>query len=61
MPFHICMDEVMMFMSGLPFIGAGILWLRVRIGGLFRRRCSKTCEHDHPAVVTIPEARDDLA
>lgn len=51
MPFHICMDEINAFVMGLPFVGVGILWLRVHGGGLFRRlfglRCSKTCDHNH--------------
>lgn len=62
MPFHICMDEINAFLTGLPFIGLGVLWLRVHGGNAFRRlfsrRCSKTCDHVHPA---LPEARNDQA
>lgn len=48
---HLCMDEINMFLMGLPFVGAGLLWARFHIARLFRR-CPKPCDHVH----VLPEA-----
>lgn len=51
---HICMDEINMFLMGLPFVGVGLLWVRGVFAGLFRR-CEKPCDHVH----VLPEASDE--
>ena len=38
MPFHICPDEIFLFMMSLPFIGVAFHWLRHR---LRRTKCHK--------------------
>lgn len=52
MPFHICPDEILMFMTALPFVGGLFHWLRHK---LRRKPCSESapkgscslepCEH----------------
>lgn len=37
---HICWDEIQIFLFGLPFIGFGLTWLRLK----FSRR-KATCDH----------------
>lgn len=51
--FHICPDEIFMFMMALPFVGGAIHWLRHKLRG--GKTCSKlaqegscsleTCKH----------------
>ena len=51
MPFHICPDEIMMFMIALPFVGGAFHWLRHK---LKKTKCHNddTCipKCDHPVV-----------
>ena len=39
MPFHFCADELMAIMYAAPFVGAGMVWVRIRIKRLFHRGC----------------------
>lgn len=45
MPFHICWDEIQIFLWGVPFVGFGLMWLRTKLS--FRRKPACPCEHDH--------------
>lgn len=41
---HICMDEIMMVMAGVPFIGFGVQWLRAKFS---RKGPDECCDHPH--------------
>ena len=48
MPFHICPDEILMFMMALPFIGGAFHWLRHKLRRTKCREdqdCIPKCEH----------------
>lgn len=48
MPFHFCMDEVIMIMAMLPFIGAAFRKLHVKWHSKFNHKChEKTCDDSH--------------
>jgi hypothetical protein len=44
MPFHICWDEIQIFLLGVPFLGFGLAWLRSKLPA---RKPACPCEHEH--------------